>query len=242
MSLSPSRLNALTAIALALAAVAVAVPLLGLAAFLVVLLVGVVVEGRRRWLVGGVGGVLALTAFLRFMLMYAVPNIIIAGQMAAEAKAVDRLREIRWAELESRKAESGTSAYQTLASLLESRRLDKGTYRTTANPTVFHCDSYAVLIYLPTKDGGWTADPPQADPARSATAFRAYAWPIGEKRGGERIFFIDQDGQICEASEAGPFIGPAHPPPATLATGNNVVCGGAFRPWKQKKKGKGWTP
>lgn len=240
-SLSPRRLNTLAAIAVGLAAVGMVVPLLGLPAFLTVLLVSIVVEGRRRWIVGGIGGLFATVSFLRFMLLYAAPNVIIAGQLAVEAKAVDRLREIRWAELESRKGDKGAKTFQTLAALLQAQLLDASHYKPTESPIVFHCDSYAVLIYVPSAAGGWTADPAQADPVRSQTTFRAYAWPMGEKRAGNRLFFIDQDAQICQAREAGPFVGVLHPPPADLATGRGATCTGAFGPWK-KKQGKPWTP
>ena len=240
-----------------LAALAVAWPLLALPAFLTVTLAFIVLEGRLRWIVGGVGGPLMAIAFVRFLLVYAVPNIVVAGEMAAEDKAVSRLREIRWAELQERQLrlvdanQDGEGEFIALNELVgdvpgrlrtPAPLLKPGLYRS-AEPTrtVYRSDAYELAVYLPTADGAWTTDPARADPVRASHTFVAYAWPVGEKQGGKRAFVIDQNEQICETSDAGAAVGPEHPPAAAAAFGAlpATTCGGpgapAWHVWKKKK-------
>jgi hypothetical protein len=118
---------------------------------------------------------------------------------------------------------------------------DKVFRSVEASQEIFRVDAYDVRVYLPAVGGGWTSDPARVDSAGAARAFIAYAWPVGERHGGERVFFIDQDEQICESSAAR-FRGPASAPPPAAAfsgvAGSN--CGGSsapdWHPWKKKKR------
>jgi hypothetical protein len=243
-----TRTDALAALALVLAGLSIFLPIVAMPAFLVVTLAIIIVGGRARLLVAGLGGTLVAVGFVRFLLVYAVPNIVIAGQIAAEDKAVSRLREIRWAENAVREMAPGT--YRPLSTLVaaggagaspEAPLSDRLFRPADDAKTIFRIDAYDVRVYLPAAGGGWTSDPARVDAAAAGGAFVAYAWPIGARHGGERVFFIDQDEQICESSSAA-FRGPNAPPPATAAFSGVVGadCGGPsapdWHPWKNKKR------
>jgi hypothetical protein len=246
------RPEALAAGVLGLAAASALWPLLAMPAFLAVTLAFVVTTGRPRLLVIAIAAPLMCVGFYRFLIAYAVPNIVIAGQMAAEDRAISRLREIRWAELELQRKRNGDHPGASFVPLrdLVSDNTDEGGAAAPLSGRVFHAedpsrdvfraDAYELRLYLPEAGGGWTSDAAKADPARAAGAFIAYAWPAGEASGGQRAFFIDQNDQICEA-KASRFRGPGNPPPPTAAFNGAIgaLCGGTGAPdwhaWKNKK-------
>lgn len=233
-----------------LSAAALPVPVLALPAFLAVTLTFIALDGGARRLVGFVGAPLAAAAFVRFLLVFAVPNIVVAGERAAEDKAVSRLREIRWAEGEARQLKwrdsnsDGTSEYVPLSDLLKGTQslLKAGLYQPVGQGGVVRTEAYDVVLYLPARGGGWTQLAADADPAGSSQRFIAYAWPVGERHGGARAFFIDQDEQICELQPS-PYLGPgALPPPEgalNAMIGGKCPVGGTpgWHIWKKKKSG-----
>ena len=213
------RLTALGIGAILLAACAVKWPILGMPAFLVVVLATIVVEGRLRWVVGILGGTLAMAAFTRFLLVYAAPNIVIAGEIATEDRAVDHLREIRWAALQSESRPDRSTTGFTLRSLVGPVLDPTAYFPTEAATAIYAISSYWVTLYAPPH----------------TTGFVAYAWPAGEKHGGRRAFAIDQADHICELP-AGAFVGPEHPPPMDAAfTAPGQPCRPPWQPWKNKK-------
>jgi hypothetical protein len=249
-------------LAIATAALAAAWPWVALPAVVVVLLATVISDGRKRRLVGGLGGALALVGVLRFIVEVAVPNIILAGQRTAEERAVSRLRELVWAEEQVRahgwidSDGDGRGELGFLGELSGSRPARAGVAPDAAllrashfvplsdgrGGWVFRAEGYLYALALPDRAGRLVGEGGAADPA--ARRWVAFAWPAQLGQGGRRAFAIDQDERICETDNRQGYSGPEHgpapeiaqaPPVAGAPTCAHLQDGGAWRPWKKKR-------
>ena len=184
---------------------AVLYPPLSMPAAIGVLLVGIRLRGRARGLVLGLGGPLALVAFGRFVVLWAVPNIVGSGQKGAEEKALSRLREIAWAE---RRAHAAASRYLPLAQLFGAPgRPLQGAFQA-AGPDALKAEGYLF----------------SADASPDGQRFVAYAWPV-EEHGGHHLFVTDERERFCVRETGAPY-GPTRPPApdAALDAAGELSC------------------
>jgi hypothetical protein len=248
----------LAAVALGLAAASLPVPYLAIPAFLVAVIVTITLPARLRVTAGALAIVLSFAGFVRFVVNDAAPAIILAGQRSAEEKAVSRLREILWAEDKVKELKlvdgngDGVGDALFLGELVGVDRTRRGTndmpllrpdlyLPVTPEATkqgIFRAESYLFAVYLTSTQGEPVLE---ADVARAApgSTWVAYAWPIGAKVSGSRVFFIDADERICEADATAAAGGVDHlPKPFAALAGERAggtVCGGpGWRPWKRK--------
>ncbi len=215
----------LPALVVVFALAAVAYPPLSMPAAIAVLLVGIRLRGRARGLVLGLGGPLALVAFTRFVVLWAVPNIVGSGQKGAEEKALSRLREIAWAE---RRARGASSRYLPLAGLWGApARPLQGAFQT-AGPDALRAEGYLF----------------SADVSPDGQRFVAYAWPV-EAHGGQRLFVTDERERFCVRETAAPY-GLERPPApdAALDSAGELSCtdraglardGGRWMPYRRRR-------
>lgn len=110
-----------------------------------------------------------------FIVRVATPNIVAAGQRAAEERAVSLLRELRWAQ-----QQGGVVPLPELVQRLGSSRL------APIGAGVHRAEGYCYALFV-TGPGRWTG----------------YAWPAERGKSGTRTFVIDQDERICETREGG---------------------------------------
>ena len=238
-------------------------PWLALPALFFVIVAVTLQEGRWRWGVGLVGGVLATVAMGRFTVEWVAPSLAIAGKQATEERAVSRLREILWAEERVREGKwvdsdgDGVFEYALLGELTmaDTRRagvkLEVPVMRReqlaeddAPEPVrhVYRSEGYEFVVYLPSKANG------VIDAGAAAHRWVAYAWPVLIDRGGRRAFYIDQDERICETDNRQGYSGTATIPSATAALqgataagldatpcGATTTDGGNWRAWKNKK-------
>ena len=255
--MAPRRLEPL--LALAAAAVAALWPPLAPVAVGGLIIAALRSDGRGR-LVLLLGGGLALVGAGRFAVRYAAPNIVIGGQLSGEEEALSRLREIRWAELASRRGgwidtdgDRG-GEYGLLGELLgapgrpgvqlDNPPLGSGGFHPLGG-RVWAAAGYAFTVYLPGADG--RPSDGTVEPRVAAHRFVAYAWPVIAGRGGQRIFALDQDDRLCEAPNRDRFAGADRVPPPLAAispSGPDLCCdpacaGGSadwpWRPWKGRR-------
>jgi len=203
---------------------------------LAVLLAAVVVGGWLRWLIVGLGGALALLGLGRFVVRTAAPNIIDGGRHSSEEHAVDRLREIRWAQIRAKEAKAldenhdGIGEYLSLGELAGAggrhlaleRPILTGVYLTPRPSGVFLSSAYLYTVYLPSPDH-----------------FVAYAWPVRLDQGGGRAFSIDEHDQICESTNL--HAGETQIPVAEAAQLVGGTCGSgtestAWHRWTRRER------
>lgn len=237
----------LAAGATVLAGGAAAWPVLALPAVAAVLLVTIATSGRPRLVAGLVGGLLATVGFVRFVVEFAAPNVIAAGQRSAEEKAVSRLREILWAQERARELglvdrdRDGVGEFLTLAELtgrdasrlarpLDAPLLKRGLYvPSEAAPGPFRVEAYLFVVHP-----GATAD----DAERR---WVGYAWPAEPAHAGRRAFFVDERETICETVGVHAYSGSRTiPAPAAASREGGPGCGDGsdgfeWRPWRGRQ-------
>lgn len=251
----------LAALTVGLATLSLAVAWVALPAFLVGAICTIALRGRVR-LVAAAGLAVALAGFARFVVRDAAPAIVLAGQRSAEEKAVSRLREILWAEDQARELKvvpnaAGEGQYLFLGELLGHDRTRRGandmpllrqdSYVPVSPEAsargVFRADSYLFTVYLPST-GGAAREGEQPDGTAAARAFVAYAWPLGSKVSGSRVFFLDERERICEADVPSGLGGPGRAPEPFAAFAARSfdaarcaegVDGLAWRAWRHKE-------
>ncbi len=267
MPLSPPDLftkhpKPLAALALSLALMGVFWPKLAILAFLVSAVVSIGVEGRPRW-VALLAALLGLGGTARFLVVDGASAILLAGQRSAEERAVSRLREVHFAQLQARQrgivpaAAQGPGQFLFLGELVGADRRRRGADTlpllktedwTAPSPEaaakgIYRADSYLYVVYLPDASGGAVLEGGAPGPGADR-GYVAYAWPTGAGGSGHRLFFIDQDERICETfippSRTGlealpnPFEALASPD-FSAARCAPKAGGHDWRPWKRKK-------
>lgn len=248
--------------ALALAAGSLLLPPLVLLAIIAYVFALLFVEGRARLQVALVAAPLLAVGLFRFVVGWMMPNLVSAGQRAAEERAVSRLREVLWAErrvLELGYVDSnqdGVAEFALLSELLagdarpgarpEAAVLKPDMYRPIAGHAgIYQADGYLLALYLPSADGrGARAAGPGAalvDVSGAAGATRrfvAYAWPAALDQNGRRVFAIDQDDHVCETENPQGYAGPSHAPDGNAAPRDLASCGmgGDGHVWRRWRK------
>ncbi len=212
--------GALVLFAVASAGAAVLYPPLAMPAAIAVLLLGVRLSGRSRLAVLGLGGPLSVVALGRFVVLWAVPNIVGSGQKSAEDKALSRLREIAWAE---RRAHASGARYLSLGALSGAPgRPLQGAF-SAAGPDAMRAEGYLF----------------SADSSPDGQRFVAYAWPV-EVHGGHRLFVTDERERFCAREAVAPYgVDRAPAPDAALAADGELAC--TERPTMARDGGR-WLP
>lgn len=238
--MTPERKSrALSLTALTLGATSAVFPVLSLPALFVTALAALLLEGRARWLGGILGGLLACTGFVRFVVDWVAPNIVAAGRHSAEEKAVSRLREIQWAqgkalELGLVKDEHGVTRAATLDEL--------ATVPAPGGYPLLRADLFVAVRDDVRSVEGYLFEVHPAPGAGFDRSWVAYAWPAAEVGRGQRVFFIDAHDRICEARGSS-YVGTHAPAAASALQAANFdapACGTGtdallWTPWKGKR-------
>lgn len=186
---------------------------------------------REHWLLL-VAALAACIGLFRFLVLEAIPGIVQGGNRFTEQRAISRLREVLFAEDMARRsaARDPDGDHVGSAALLGeltgelglrggaplSMPLLEGFPRqveTSIGPAS-EIGGYFLLVCLPKRGGGFTAQP--GDPVDEELAerrFVAYAWPSGTAPGLENAVVLDEHEQIALApAKPGLRYGSAAPP------------------------------
>jgi hypothetical protein len=203
-----------------------------------------------------VSGAFALVGTFRFLMLEAVPGMVEGGTTATEQRAVSRLREILFAEdawrgnafhdpdadrvgsaglLGELTGELGirSGKKQEVAVLQNYPALVETGIGPAAN-----MNGYLVIVCLPKRGGGYTAQPSDAvDDERAEREFFAYAWPSERGQGLAKAYFLDAHERILRADsrETAParLLGPDAPPRCDDAEAPETAR--EWRVWRKKK-------
>ncbi len=245
--------------ALALAAGSLLLPPLVLLAIIAYVFALLFVEGRPRLLVALIAAPLLAVGLYRFVVGWMMPNLVSAGQRAAEERAVSRLREVLWAERRVRELgyvdsnRDGVAEFALLSELLagearpgarpEAAVLKPDMYRPIAGHAgIYQADGYLIALYLPSTQGSGARAAAVGEPLVDATAatrrFVAYAWPAALDQNGRRVFAIDQDDHVCETENPQGYAGPSRGPDGAAAPRDLASCGpgGDGQTWRRWRK------
>lgn len=202
------------------------------------------------------GFAVATIGVFRFLVLEAMPGMVEGGTTAAEQRAVSRLREILFAEDAWRKnaffdpdrdrvgsagflgelcgqigvrggARSDPAVLQNYPELVETR----------SGPAA-EVGGYLVLVCLPKRGGGFTAQPSEAvDDERAERQFYVYAWPSKGGQGLTTAYFLDEHERIllADSSESAPqrLLGPDAPPSCDDVAAASTAA--QWSVWRHKK-------
>lgn len=238
--MTPERKSkALAATALTLGAVSAVFPVLSLAALFVTALSALILEGRTRLLGGLLGGLLACTGFVRFVVDWVAPNIVAAGRHSAEEKAVSRLREIQWAQNKALQL----GLLENAGGLPKAATLDElATLPAPGGAPLLRGDLFVPVRAQVRGAEGYLFEVHPAPAPGLARSWVAYAWPAAETGRGQRVFFIDAHDRICETA-ASAYVGLQAPTATSALQANDFdapACGTGtdglnWMPWKGKQ-------
>jgi hypothetical protein len=203
-----------------------------------------------------VAGVCATVGTFRFLVVEAMPGIVVGGTTATERRVVSRLREILFAQDAWRKnayydpdgdrvgsagllgelsAQSGVRGGKRIEpAVLEGypKLVD-----TRLGPAA-DIGGYLVLVCLPKQGGGYSARPGEPiDDEAAERHFYAYAWPAERGQGLTTAYFLDEHERILLAdsqeAEHGRLIGVDAPPSCDDVSAPGTQ--GDWRVWRSKK-------
>jgi len=204
----------------------------------------------------GVAGACATFGTFRFLVLEAMPGIVVGGTTATERRVVSRLREILFAQDAWRKnayfdpdgdrvgsagllgelsAESGVRGGKRVEPpVLEGY---PKLVETRLGPAA-DIGGYLVLVCLPKQGGGYSAKPGDAfDDEAAERHFYAYAWPAERGQGLTTAYFLDEHERIllADSQEAEPrrLIGVDAPPSCDDVSAPRTA--GDWRVWRHKK-------
>lgn len=271
--ITPMRTRAVTALGWVVASLCVAasaLPLLAIPAMTLGLIVYLAqpTAARRTRLAMLLAAPFVLVALVRFTIEEAVPGIVEGGHRALVTRAIAKLRVLRFSQDIAREQavwdpdEDGIGSALSLAELVGAepirgvRRAPPGLLQPVGSlvetPAGFAvaADGYALIAYVPDRDGKGTArGGPTVDDELAERRWVAYAWPLEEGHGERPVLFIDEHERILvlENRSPGPmYFGLGHPPPydaglqssridAEAATDARGQDGGRWRRWKDKE-------
>jgi hypothetical protein len=169
-----------------------------------------------------VGGMCATVGVFRFLVREAVPGIVEGGTTATEQRVVSRLREILFAEDAWRRnafCDPDGDHIGSLGLLGElSGQIGVRGGKPTDPPVLQNypklsdtrlgpaadIGGYLVIVCLPKRGGGYTAEPSEAiDDERAERSFYAYAWPAESGLGLNSAYFLDEHERILLADSQG---------------------------------------
>ncbi|MEO7033670.1 MAG: hypothetical protein ABI548_07300, partial [Polyangiaceae bacterium] len=165
-----------------------------------------------------VGAVCATIGTFRFLVLEAVPGMVDGGTSAAEQRVVSRLREVLFAEDAWRKNafydpdgdHVGSAGFlgelDAEIGVRGGKRVEPAVLQsypkladTRLGPAA-EVGGYLLLVCLPKKGGGYTAQPGDAvDDERAEREFYAYAWPAQRGQGLGFAYFLDEHERILLA-------------------------------------------
>ncbi|MET0793952.1 MAG: hypothetical protein ABW061_20700 [Polyangiaceae bacterium] len=202
------------------------------------------------------GGVAATIGVFRFLVIEAMPGVVEGGTTATEQREVSRLREILFAEDAWRKNAFFDPDGDRVGSAgflgeLSGQIGVRGAART--DPAVLQnypelvetrlgpaadVGGYLVIVCLPKRGGGYTAQPNDAvDDERAEREFYAYAWPSKAGQGLTTAYFLDEHERILLAdsreSEPRRLLGTEAPPSCDDVSA--VATAGEWSVWRHKK-------
>ncbi len=200
---------------------------------------------------------LSLVAFVRFLVVEAMPGIVQGGTRATEDAAVSRLRQILFAEDSLRKKAlvdpdgDGVGSAARIEELTGRVGLRGGlpmsppllerypqAIATRSGPAI-EMGGYLFLVCVPKLGGGLTARNEDAvDEEAAERRFVAYAWPAADHRGLLDAFFLDEHEHISFARSAAPEghrerIGPERAPSCEDAISGPSAQ--AWQVWRNKQ-------
>jgi hypothetical protein len=165
-----------------------------------------------------VSGACATVGVFRFLVREAVPGIVSGGTTATEQRVVSRLREILFAEDAWRRNAIYDPDGDRVGSLGLLPELTGQIGVRGGKPTeppvlqnypelvdtrlgpAANIAGYLLIVCLPKRGGGYTAQPSDAiDDERAERAFYAYAWPAERGQGLTRAYFLDEHERILLA-------------------------------------------
>lgn len=202
------------------------------------------------------GFLVATVGVFRFLVLEAMPGMVEGGTTATEQREVSRLREILFAEDAWRKnaffdpdgdrvgsagflgelsgqigvrggARSDPAVLQNYPALVETR----------LGPAA-DVGGYLVIVCLPKRGGGFTAQPTDAvDDERAERQFYAYAWPAKSGQGLSTAYFLDEHERIllADSRESAPqrLLGPDAPPSCEDVSAASTAA--EWSVWRHKK-------
>ena len=201
-------------------------------------------------------GLCATVGTFRFLVLEAVPGMVEGGTTATEQRVVSRLREILFAEDAWRKNAFYDPDHDGIGSagLLGELKAEDGVrggkrveppvlegypqlVSTRLGPAA-DIGGYLLLVCLPKRGGGYTAQPSEAiDDERAERSFYAYAWPSVLGQGLTTAYFLDEHERIllADSRETEPrrLIGNDAPP--TCDDVSAPSSAGEWRVWRHKK-------
>ncbi|HEX3776039.1 MAG TPA: hypothetical protein VHV51_16320 [Polyangiaceae bacterium] len=203
-----------------------------------------------------VAGACAMFGTFRFLVREAVPGMVDGGTSATEQRVVSRLREILFAEdalrrnafVDPDRDHVGSAAF--LGEMTGEIGLRGGAPMTVPVLESFpklvdtklgpaaDVGGYFVIVCLPKRGGGFTANPSDAvDDERAERSFYAYAWPSEAGRGLDFAYFLDEHERIllADTSELSPrrLIGPDAPPACDDVSAPSTSA--QWRVWRHKQ-------
>ncbi|HEY4104234.1 MAG TPA: hypothetical protein VGM44_10100 [Polyangiaceae bacterium] len=200
-------------------------------------------------------GACAMFGTFRFLVREAVPGMVEGGTSATEQRVVSRLREILFAEDALRRNAfvdpdgDRVGSAEFLGEMTGEIGLRGGAPMTTPVLESFpklvntklgpaaDVGGYFVIVCLPKKGGGFTANPSDAvDDERAERSFYAYAWPSEAGRGLDFAYFLDEHERILLAnSETNPrrLIGADAPPACDDVSAPTTST--QWRVWRHKQ-------
>ena len=164
------------------------------------------------------GAVCATFGTFQFLVRQAVPGMVDGGTSAAEQRVVSRLREILFAEDAWRKDafydpdgdRVGSAGFlgelSAQIGVRGGKRIEPAVLEsypplvdTRLGPAA-EMGGYLILVCLPKKGSGYTAQPADAvDDERAEREFYAYAWPAQRGQGLDFAYFLDEHERILLA-------------------------------------------
>jgi hypothetical protein len=203
-----------------------------------------------------VGFVAATVGVFRFLVLEAMPGMVEGGTTATEQREVSRLREILFAEDAWRKNaffdpdgdHVGSAGFLgELSGQIGVRggpRSDPAVLQNypelvqTRSGPAADVGGYLVIVCLPKRDGGFTAQPQEAvDDERAERLFYAYAWPSKSGQGLSTAYFLDEHERIllADSRELEPrrLLGPDAPPSCDDVSAASTAA--EWSVWRHKK-------
>lgn len=203
-----------------------------------------------------IGFAAATFGVFRFLVLEAMPGMVEGGTTATEQREVSRLREILFAEDTWRKNAYFDPDHDHVGSAgflgeLSGQIGVRGGARS--DPSVLQnypelvvtrlgpaadVGGYFVIVCLPKRGGGFTADPSEpVDDERAERQFYAYAWPSKGGQGLTTAYFLDEHERIlwADSRETEPqrLLGPDAPPSCDDVSRPSTAA--EWSVWRHKK-------
>ncbi len=209
-----------------------------------------------------------IVGLVRFVIEEAMPGIVEGGHRALVTRAIAKLRVLRFSEDVAREQAywdpdgDGVGSALLLEEMLGAtlirgkEQAPQGLLGPIGVPTdtpvgrALVSDGYAIVLYLPGRDGrGVARAGVPIDEERAERRWVAYAWPVQDGAGERPVIFLDEHERVLLLANEAPgprYFGLEQPPPAGAAlTGPTLDAdaavngrgqdGGIWKRWKDKQ-------